>query len=61
MKILAANLGSTSFKYKLYGMPSASVLARGSMDRIGGALSCHVYQIGATAEIDSQRPLANYE
>ncbi len=37
MKILVANLGSTSFKYRLYdlGDPSEALLARGSVERIG--------------------------
>ena len=35
MKILVSNLGSTTFKYKLFDMPAATVLARGGMDRIG--------------------------
>ena len=46
MKILVSNLGSTSFKYKVFDMPSARVLARGGMDRIGGEGSVHRYQIG---------------
>lgn len=37
MKILVANLGSTSFKYRLYdlGDPSEPLLSRGAIDRIG--------------------------
>lgn len=35
MLIFVANLGSTSFKYKLYDMPSERVLAVGASDRIG--------------------------
>ncbi len=35
MKVLAANIGSTSFKYRLYEMPLGTVVARGSVDRIG--------------------------
>ncbi len=37
MKILVANLGSTSFKYRLYdlGDPAEPLLARGSVERIG--------------------------
>ena len=46
MKVLVSNLGSTSFKYKVFDMPSARVLARGGMDRIGGEGSMHHYQIG---------------
>jgi len=35
MKILVANLGSTSFKYRLFDMTNESVLARGGVERIG--------------------------
>ena len=35
MKVLVANLGSTSFKYRLYDMRSEAQLARGGIDRIG--------------------------
>jgi len=39
MKILVANLGSTSFKYRLFDMADERVLARGGVERIGSALS----------------------
>ena len=35
MKVLVANLGSTSFKYRLFDLPSERQLARGGIDRIG--------------------------
>jgi len=35
MIILVANLGSTSFKYRLYDMDGETQLARGGIDRIG--------------------------
>ena len=35
MLILVANLGSTSFKYRLLAMPEGRELARGGIDRIG--------------------------
>lgn len=35
MIVLIANLGSTSFKYKLYRMPDERTLAEGAADRIG--------------------------
>ena len=34
MKILVANLGSTSFKYRLFDMNGEKVLARGGVERI---------------------------
>jgi acetate kinase len=39
MKILVANLGSTSFKYRLFDMTDERVLARGGVERIGSAKS----------------------
>lgn len=35
MKILVANIGSTSFKYKLFGTEPFAVLAQGRVERIG--------------------------
>ena len=35
MKILVANLGSTSFKYRLFDMADEQVIARGGVERIG--------------------------
>jgi acetate kinase len=39
MKILVANLGSTSFKYRLFDMAREKLLARGGVERIGAANS----------------------
>lgn len=39
MKILVANLGSTSFKYRLFDMTDERVLARGGVERIGSPSS----------------------
>ena len=35
MKVLVANLGSTSFKYRLFDLTDETQLARGGIDRIG--------------------------
>lgn len=49
MKILVANLGSTSFKYRLFDMADERVLARGGVERIGAESSrCFV-------EVDGRR------
>src|SRR5262249_19476693 len=39
MKILVANLGSTSFKYRLFDMADEKLLARGGVERIGSPQS----------------------
>lgn len=47
MKILVANLGSTSFKYRLFDMVDERQLARGGVERIGAAQSRCFVEIGA--------------
>src|SRR5438309_2079041 len=52
MKILVANLGSTSFKYRLFDMTDERVLARGGVERIGSAESrCFVESGGSRTEV----------
>ncbi len=46
MKILVANLGSTSFKYRLFDMADERVLARGGVERIGAEQSRCFVQAG---------------
>ncbi len=46
MKILVANLGSTSFKYRLLDMRDESQLARGGIERIGSPESRCFVEIG---------------
>lgn len=46
MKVLVANLGSTSFKYRLFDLSDESQLARGGIDRIGEAMSHCSVEIG---------------
>lgn len=48
--ILVANIGSTSFKFRLIEMPSERVLAKGGIERIGSAESTYKYQLGDAAE-----------
>ena len=49
-QILVANIGSTSFKFRLIEMPSERVLAKGGMDRIGHEDSTFKYQLGSEPE-----------
>ncbi|HEX5446834.1 MAG TPA: acetate/propionate family kinase [Pirellulales bacterium] len=46
MKILVANLGSTSFKYRLFDMADERQLARGGSERIGSGEGCSFVEIG---------------
>jgi acetate kinase len=46
MKVLVANLGSTSFKYRLFDMNGETLLARGGVERIGQPISRCFVQAG---------------
>jgi len=50
MKVLVANLGSTSFKYRLFEMSTEEQLARGGIDRIGLEDSNCTVEIGEWRE-----------
>src|SRR5205807_1736803 len=51
MKLLVANLGSTSFKYRLFDMADERVLARGGVERIGSEKArCYVAAGGVSEE-----------
>ena len=54
MKVLVANLGSTSFKYRLFDISDESQLARGGIDRIGQAASACFVEIGGRREETTQ-------
>src|SRR5438552_1888443 len=57
MKILVANLGSTSFKYRLFDMSDERVLARGGVERIGSMESkCFVEVAGIKEEQTIKAP-----
>ena len=46
MKLLIANLGSTSFKYRLFDMSTEVQVAQGGIDRIGGEMSKCFVELG---------------
>ena len=54
MKILVANLGSTSFKYRLFDLSDERQLARGGIDRIGQPQSQCFVEIGTHREEDTR-------
>lgn len=57
MKILVANLGSTSFKYRLFDMTTERQLARGGVERIGSPSSRCSIEIGDyRGEMEMQVP-----
>jgi acetate kinase len=50
VKVLVANLGSTSFKYRLFDMTDERLLARGGVERIGAEQSRCFVEAGAHHE-----------
>jgi len=61
VKILVANLGSTSFKYRLFDVsdPAEPVLARGAIERIGSP-SARVVVKSPRGEREITRPIADH-
>jgi acetate kinase len=59
MKILVANLGSTSFKYRLFDMADERVLARGGVERIGSPVS-RSYAETAQGSLERQTAVPNH-
>lgn len=58
--ILVANIGSTSFKFRLYEMPSERLLARGGAERIGGASSPWTVRVGDSEPESGEAVFAGY-
>jgi acetate kinase len=48
-QILVANIGSTSFKFRLFEMPSERVLAKGGVERIGSTDCPYALSLGDAA------------
>ena len=59
-QILVANIGSTSFKFRLIEMPSERVLAKGGIERIGSMESPWKTQIGDAPEQKGTAPLPDH-
>ncbi len=59
MKVLVANVGSTSFKYRLFAMPEETILAEGRVERIGDPESPIEHRT-AGSEIRTRARIADY-
>jgi acetate kinase len=59
MKILVANLGSTSFKFRLFDMDARCQLARGGTERIGSARSRSFVELGGQ-RFEDEGPIADH-
>lgn len=60
MKILIANVGSTSFKFKLFDMEQESILAHGKIENIGSDTSTYAMSTGRK-NLSGQEKFENYE
>jgi acetate kinase len=59
MKVLVANLGSTSFKYRLFDMADERELARGGVDRIG-SLQARSYAETGNSSLEKQMSVPDH-
>jgi len=59
-QILVANIGSTSFKFRLFEMPSECVLAQGGIERIGSVDAPFKLQIGEGSERKGVAAFSNH-
>lgn len=59
--VLVANIGSTSFKFRLFDMPSERLLARGGVERIGGTSSPWKLQLGSGPATEGTSVFTDYE
>jgi len=60
-QILVANIGSTSFKFRLFEMPSERLLAKGGVERIGGgALSPFTFQAAGGETVRGEADFPDY-
>jgi acetate kinase len=59
MKILVANLGSTSFKYRLFDMTDERLLARGGVERIGSDWA-RCYVTAGARQKENQVPVPDH-
>ncbi|HWE36528.1 MAG TPA: acetate/propionate family kinase [Isosphaeraceae bacterium] len=61
MKVLVANLGSTSFKYRLYdlGDPAEPLVARGAVERIGSDAARITFH-SPRREVEISEPVADH-
>ncbi len=60
-QILVANLGSTSFKFRLFDMPSERLLARGGFERLGSPRATWKIQVGEGPEKSGVGSLTSHE
>lgn len=59
-KLLVANIGSTSFKFRLFEMPSETLLASGGFERIGSSGGLFKIRVGPGDEERGERDFGDH-
>lgn len=59
--ILVANIGSTSFKFRLFEMPTERVLAKGGAERIRSAESPWTFSVSGQASVSGSAAMPDYD
>lgn len=59
MKVLVVNIGSTSFKFRVFDMATEEILARGAIEGVGAELATVRTQMGAAAPVEERTEVAD--
>lgn len=59
-KLLVANIGSTSFKFRLFEMPSERLLAKGGMQKIGAGRAPYTIEVEGCPRIEAEGEFPDY-
>jgi acetate kinase len=60
-QVLVANIGSTSFKFRLFEMPGERVLAQGGVERIGSVECPFQFKLGEAAAVKGTASFPDHE
>ena len=61
MKILVANVGSTSFKYRLFEIDSETVLGEGKIEKVGSTSSPVFHRSTGKEPISEECQITDYQ
>ncbi len=59
-KLLVANIGSTSFKFRLFEMPTERLLAKGGMQKIGAGRAPYAIEVDGCPKIEGEGEFPDY-
>lgn len=61
MQILVCNIGSTSLKYKLFGIPGEAVICNGGISNVGASVSRIHHSVGMHQVVKSKEEIFNQQ